>query len=410
MFSIVATETSVLTFVSVPDLAYRGDWSFLQLALGYIIGRTLVCIFLLPLYFKSSITSIYETLGQRFGPFVQRIASAIFLITRLLADGVRFLATAVVVQCVTGWSLPLSILVIGVVTAAYTLFGGIKTVVWVDSFQFLIYLGGAGLSIFILLNKLDVHAGQALLSLWDSGKLGIFERSDLALRAVFGGVLLSFASHGADYMMVQRALVCKDLKAARMAMLGSGFFVFLQFAVFLLAGSLIFLLYQGTDLPKNRVFSTFITEHLPIGIKGLVLAGVLSAAMSTLSSSINSLASSTIMDWFKKKATLRLSQGISLIWASILILIALGFDSESDKIIVMLGLEIASFTYGGLLGLFLLSLSKRRFHPIGLGVSLVCGLLMVVGLKLLGASWHYFVGAGAAGTMVTAFLTRRITS
>ena len=106
MFSIVATETSVLTFISIPGIAYRGDWLFLQLAFGYILGRVLVSMFLLPQYFNSDVTSIYEVLGNKFGTEIQKVASGIFLITRILADGIRFLATAVIVQVITGWTLP----------------------------------------------------------------------------------------------------------------------------------------------------------------------------------------------------------------------------------------------------------------------------------------------------------------
>ena len=140
MFSIVATETSVLTFISVPGLAYRGDWFFLQLAFGYMIGRILVSVFLLPQYFEAGVVSIYEVIGFRFGELFQKIASLIFLITRVLADGVRFLATAVIVQVITGWPLFMAVLVIGAVTLICTLSGGIKTVIWIDSIQFLLYL------------------------------------------------------------------------------------------------------------------------------------------------------------------------------------------------------------------------------------------------------------------------------
>ena len=155
MLSIVATETSVLTFISIPGLAYRDDWFFLQLAIGYIIGRILVSVFLLPQYFKSGVTSIYEVIGHKFGPEIQKVASGIFLITRILADGVRFLATAVVVQVITGWPLASAVLIIGAVTLVYTLFGGIRTVVWVDSIQFILYLFGGVASIIIVLNQLN---------------------------------------------------------------------------------------------------------------------------------------------------------------------------------------------------------------------------------------------------------------
>jgi len=201
MLSIVATETSVLTFISVPGLAYRDDWFFLQLAIGYIIGRVIVSLFLLPQYFKSGVNSIYEIIGHKFGPEIQKVASGVFLITRVLADGVRFLATAVVVQVITGWSLTLAVLVIGAVTLIYTLSGGIKTVVWVDSIQFILYLFGGVASIFILLNYIDQSLFEAISTLSSQGKLAIFNwKGDLLrepylfISALLGGALLSFSS------------------------------------------------------------------------------------------------------------------------------------------------------------------------------------------------------------------------
>ena len=173
MLSIVATETSVLTFISIPGLAYRDNWFFLQLALGYILGRILVSIFLLPAYFKGGITSIYEVLGDRFGIKIQKTASGVFLITRILADGIRFLATAVIVQVVTGWSLPVAVLIIGAVTIVYTLMGGIRTVVWVDSFQFVLYIGGGLIAIIYILMHSDASLGTMMTQLNDQGKLDI---------------------------------------------------------------------------------------------------------------------------------------------------------------------------------------------------------------------------------------------
>ena len=398
MLSIVATETSVLTFISVPGLAYRDDWFFLQLAIGYIIGRVIVSLFLLPQYFKSGVNSIYEIIGHKFGPEIQKVASGVFLITRVLADGVRFLATAVVVQVITGWSLTLAVLVIGAVTLIYTLSGGIKTVVWVDSIQFILYLFGGVASIFILLNYIDQSLFEAISALSGQGKLDIFNwKGDLLrepylfISALLGGALLSFSSHGVDYMMVQRVLGTKDLDSAKKAMIGSGIFVFIQFGVFLLAGSLIFVLMGGVELERDREFTSFIVNYLPIGLKGVLLAGVLSAAMSTLSSSINSLASSTVTDWLGGNQSIQTSQMISLIWGLVLIGIALLFD-ESDSAIVIVGLQIASFTYGGLLGLFLLSKINRKFHPISLVAGLVASLLIVFYLNQIGIAWTWFIG------------------
>jgi SSS family transporter len=397
MFSVVATETSVLTFISIPGLAYRGDWQFLQLALGYIAGRILVSIFLLPIYFKTGITSIYEVLGHKFGTKIQKLASGIFMITRVLADGIRFLAVAVIVQLITGWSLSTSILIIGFITLVYTYSGGIRSIVWIDSFQFFLYLSGGIISIIFVLVNTDLSIINIIDQLESQNKFQIFNLNwnlftnpFAFLSAFIGGTLLSFASHGADYMMVQRVLGTKNLSSARKAMVGSGIFVFIQFCVFLFAGSLIYYYFGGMEMENDREFPTFIAQYLPTGLKGLLLAGVLSSAMSTLSSSINSLASSTINDWVKKTRSLKLSRLVSIIWAAILIGIALLFD-EGDEAIVIIGLQIASFTYGGLLSLFILSKMKREFSPISIATGLVFGILSVLALKYFGLAWTWYI-------------------
>ena len=406
MFSIVATETSVLTFISIPGLAYRDDWFFLQLAMGYLFGRILVSIFLLPQYFETGVTSIYEVIGKKFGTDIQKVASGIFLITRVFADGVRFLATAVVIQVITGWSLHIAVLIIGLVTLVYTLTGGIRTVVWVDSIQFVLYLFGGVMSIIFALNYLGKPLGDVISELSISGKMSIFNWTGNPLSdpyyfisAIVGGVLLSFSSHGVDYMMVQRVLGTKNLNEAKKAMIGSGLFVLLQFTIFLFAGSIIYLLMEGLEIERDREFTTFIVNYLPVGLKGLLLAGVLSAAMSTLSSSINSLASSTVADWMRGVKSVKQSQLISMAWGGILILIALLFD-ESESAIVIVGLQIASFTYGGLLGLFLLSKMKLKFHSSSLIAGLVSSLGIVFYLKHIGIAWTWFIGLSVIMNMI----------
>ena len=396
MFSIVATETSVLTFISVPGLAYRGDWFFLQLGMGYILGRILVSAFLIPQYFKLGVMSIYEVIGKKFGLIVQRAASMIFLITRIFADGVRFLATAVIVQVVTGWSIEMAVLIIGFVTVIYTLSGGIKTILWVDSFQFVLYLMGGFIVIYTILSSSDFRGFE---SLFTANKMRVFRFSTENMfmdawffgSAFIGGTLLSFASHGADHMMVQRVLSCKNVSDARKAMIGSGIFVFIQFLVFLVAGSLIWSFFDAVELTKDREFSTYIVNHLPIGLKGILLAGVLSAAMSTLSSSINSLSSSTIADWFGKNTDIKVARIISLFWAIVLIGIALVFDEGNTSIVVM-GLKIASYTYGGLLGLFLIAKFEIDFHPSSIVLGLIASLASVFYMASIGLAWTWFIG------------------
>jgi SSS family transporter len=414
MGSIVATETSVLTFVSIPGFAYRDNWFFLQLAFGFIVGRILVSFILLPSFFEKGVQSIYEIIGDRFGSGLQKIASGVFLFTRVLADGVRFLATAVIVQAITGWSITTAVLIIGIITLSYTLLGGLRTIVWLDTFQFFLYLAGAMISIVFILNAMEIGFGQMISDLFSAGKMNIlrwgegnpFMNAWAFPSAFFGGTLLSFASHGSDYMMVQRVLGCRSLQDARKAMIGSGFFVFFQFSLFLLVGSMLFQYLEGIELTKDREFAVFITQHLPIGLKGILLAGVLSAAMSTLSSSINSLASSTMTDWLKKQS-LNLAKQVSFGWAIVLVGMAVLFD-ESDTALVELGLQVASFTYGGLLGLFLLSKFNTKIHPASAIIGLIGSLAIVLYLKTTGIGWTWFIGFAVITNLVLAFLSHFI--
>ena len=409
MLSIVATETSVLTFVSIPGLAYREDWRFLSLAFGFILGRVLVSIFLLGDYMQIGVTSIYEILGKRFGSVVQRTASGIFLITRVLADGVRFLATAVIIQVVTGWSLPVSLLIIGIPTTIYTLFGGLRSVVWVDSFQFGLYLFGGLIVVGTCLSHIDGQYFAIFSSLIKEGKTQIFHLTGITDswmigNAVIGGMFLSAASHGTDHMMVQRVLGTGNLKTARKALIGSGFLVFFQFLLFLLAGSLMYLYMDGASIEKDREFAFFITHHLPVGIRGIIIAGVLAAAMSTLSSSINALSSSTVMDWIQQKGSLLLARWISGFWAVVLITVAMVID-ESDEAVVMVGLQIASVTYGGLLGLFILAKLDRHFHQISVIIGLIAGVATALAIKVHGLPWVWMIPLASAVMVGVTFIT-----
>ncbi len=416
MFSIVATETSVLTFVSVPGIAYRGNWFFLQLAIGYIIGRVLVSKILLPMYFNNNIISIYELIGIKFNSTLQKISSLIFLVTRVLADGVRFLATAVIVQVISGWSIEFSVLIIGIITLIYSISGGLKAIIFIDSIQFIIYLLCGIIVIGTIMSNYDM---SIISSLNESGKLTIFKFSTtdifsdswFFLSAIIGGIFLSFASHGADYMMVQRVLACDSLKTAQKAMIGSGFFVLLQFSIFLFVGSLIWHHYGGMDIEKDRELSTYIMNDMPLFLRGILLTGVLSAAMSTLSSSINALASSTIIDWMKGRlSSLKLSRFISLAWALVLIAIAIFFD-ESDTAIVILGLKIASYTYGGLLGIFLLTLFDKDFNSFDVSLGLIISISIVFYLQSIGLAWTWFILISLIsflGTVLSSYSIRKL--
>lgn len=418
MLSLVATETSVLTFLSIPGVAYVSDLGFLQLALGYIIGRWVVARFLLPRYFDQNLESTYEFIRNRWGPLTQRFASLIFMVTRVLADGVRLFITAIPVSLITGWSYPVSIAVIGGATLIYTLVGGIRSVVWADSMQFALYLGGAFVGFAVLNSGVDGGWPAILQTAGREGKLQFLHLesgSFLAekyhfLTAVAGGMFLSIASHGTDHLMVQRLLASRDARSGQKALIGSGFIVFFQFALFMILGTGLWVYYKGADIQPDRVFSTFIVEALPAGVSGLLLAGIFSAAMSTLSSSINSLASSSMTDWVKpvwpQGHNLKVSRALSVFWALVLIGGASIFTSQESPL-VEVGLTIASFTYGGLLGFFVLGRLKRDF-PTG---TVIIGFLaslatMVAVISLTQVPWPWYTFIGLSTMLVVSFGAR----
>lgn len=404
-FSVVATETSTLTVIGTPAIAYLGSLTFLQLALGYIIGRIIVSIVFIPRYYKGNLNTAYAFLGQRYGSAMQGTASVTFLITRLLADGVRLFATAIPIKVmadVSGLETTYFqiILLIGIVTIIYTLVGGIKAVVWMDVVQMGIYVGGAVVAMFILLG--DAPAGWWTAAVAE-GKTRVFNfESGLNpslilteqyafITAVVGGALFSMASHGTDHLIVQRLLTCRTQADSQRALIVSGVLVLAQFALFLVVGLLLWAYYNGASLVElglqrgDEIFPRFIIEGMPPGVSGLVLAGILAAAMSTLSSSLNSLASSTMLDLYEKiagremeqKRALRVSRLLTFFWGFVFI----GFASlftEQENPVIELGLAIAGYTYGGLLGVFLLGLIVKRTNQTDAVISFIFTIIFMV--------------------------------
>ena len=241
MISIVATETSVLTFIGIPAMSYASkNWNFLQVVIGYIVGRTLVSYIFLPMYYKEGIISIYQVIGDKFGKTVQAVASITFLITRIFADGIRFLATASIISVITGFSIDIAILIIGIITISYSSIGGLKAILWVDGFQFFIYLTCGLIAIFHIMN----HKLFDFTQIYQNGFFDIIvTSSDIfssegLFMSILAGAFMSVGSHGIDYLMVQRVLSTKSISSARKAMIGSGIFVFIQFLVFLCVGTL----------------------------------------------------------------------------------------------------------------------------------------------------------------------------
>lgn len=371
LFSIVATETSALTVISVPGIGARGDLTFLQLAFGYLIGRIGVAAWLLPGYFHGSQETAYQRLESRFGAAPRRVVSVVFLVTRFLGDGVRIFAGAIPLALVTGWSIPTAILAMGVVTLVYTWFGGLKAVVWADVVQLAVYVAG-GVAALIVAWKLAGGAGPALALAGRAGKLHLldwhlnFTTTYTLAGGIVGGALLSAASHGTDHLIVQRLLATRSLRDAQRAIIGSGVVVILQFLLFLLVGSAIWAAgLAPASLGADQIFPAFVIRHLPAGLAGLVIAGILAAAMSTISSSINALASSVTHDLYASwtgrtdpRHLLRVGRWFSALWGTGLVAAALFFyawASGADTPVVVLALSIASITYGALLGTYILA-------------------------------------------------------
>lgn len=418
MFSIVATETSALTVISVPGIAARGDLTFLQLPIGYLVGRIGVAVWLLPGYFQGEQETAYARLESRFGPATRRLASGIFMVIRALGDSVRVFATAIPLAIVTGWGVPVSILVVAAVTLLYTWAGGIRAVIWVDVVQLGIYVLGGAATILVA-GSLAGGAGAALDAAALEGKLRVVDWS-LSLSSTYtflgglvGGALLSAASHGTDHLIVQRLLTTRTLQHARRALVGSGVLVIGQFALFLMVGTLLWAA-GAVDpaLTGDAIYPTFVVEQLPAGISGLVVAGLLAAAMSTVSSSLNSLASATTHDFYAPltgrrdaRHLLGVGRWATVAWALVLAGGALSFRSN-DEPVVELALSIASITYGALLGTYIVGGIARRARQVDVVLAIVTATLAMIVIVLFKPgpfatlAWPWYVPLGTGVTLL----------
>lgn len=418
LFSIVATETSALTVISIPGLAYIGDLGFLQIAAGYIIGRIVVAYTLLPRYYRGNLVTAYALLEQRFGVATRRFASVVFMFTRAFADSVRVFATAIPVALILAPVLPVSfvmpsaILVLGALTLVYTYNGGVRAVVWTDVIQTVVYLVGAVAAVIIIGHGVKGGWSAVIHSAGAAGKLRVidwytgFDRPQTIFAGVIGGAFLSMASHGADQVIVQRLMTASSLKDARRALIGSGFAVFFQFALFLMIGAGLWAFFgaQHFDSP-DKIFPTFIVTAMPTGLIGLLIAAILAATMSAHSGAINSLAAATVLDIYlpmthrepNDARTLRVAKLASLAWGVLLLVIALLYRQQGTPVVVV-ALAIASFTYGALLGGFALGIlwarAQQRDAITGMAVGIIV-MTVVVSAKQLSAWWPALAPIGA---------------
>ena len=412
-FSIVAAETSTLTFISIPGLAYLTNLNFLQLTFGYLIGRIIVAQIFLPAYYKGELSTAYSYLQNRFGNKTRSLASVTFLFTRTAADGVRLFATAIPLYLMLDISPGIAIIIIAIVALLYTFTGGVKGVIWVDAIQMLIYIGGAILAVIYLLNNLTGNLGEILSSTeiasklsvfnlgFDKGFSGFFSQPYTLLSGLIGGAFLSMSSHGTDQLVVQRLLAAKNLDESKKALITTGIIIIFQFALFLFIGVLLFAYYGLLNIKSDEIFSKFIIEVLPSGVKGIIIAGLFAAALSTLAGSITSLSSSVMLDLYiplkksiDEKQNLLYSKLLTIFWTVMLIFSAFVF-MESSKAVVEVALSIASFTYGGLLGTFLLGLSNKKIkqnHAIAGFISAIVIMSFIIFFKVVAWTWFILIG------------------
>ncbi|HEY1262003.1 MAG TPA: sodium:solute symporter [Terriglobales bacterium] len=412
--SIVAAETSTLTIISIPGLAYDTNFGFLQVVLGYVAGRVIISFVLLPHYFRGELYTAYELIERRFGGRLRSLTAGLFLITRAAAEGVRIYAVSIVVAIALGTGEIASIAIITVLTLIYTFEGGLAAVIWTDVVQTFIYIGGTVVGVFTILHLVpggwaSIHSVAA-----EAGKFRMF---DLALNfwkpytfwaGLIGGAFLTTASHGTDQLIVQRLLAAKSQKQSAVALLSSGVVIFLQFALFLLIGAMLFAFYQAPSAQfgkADKIFPTFIVSRMPHGISGLLIAAILAAAMSNLSAALNSLSSSSILDFYlrgrsgvSEERKMRLSRISTFLWALLLFALAVLSLREVGHV-VEVGLAIASVAYGALLGVFLLGVLTRKASQNGAIVGMICGfglnLFLWLGTKV---PWTWYVAIGCGVT------------
>jgi solute:Na+ symporter, SSS family len=440
--SIVAAETSTLTIISIPGLAYTGNWEFMQVVLGYLLGRVVVCIIFLPRYFRGDLLTAYQVIGQRFGPGLHRLTALLFLFLRAAAEGVRVFAVSIVIGIAIGANDVMSIAIICALTLIYTLEGGMAAVIWTDVVQMFLYIGGTVVAV-MLLGHLTVNGWQAIYATGAAaGKLTIFNFGLNLTQAytfwagVLGGCFLTMASHGTDQLMVQRLLASKNLRESRIALLSSGVVIFVQFALFLAIGTGLYSFYRSTgaanqSVGADRVFPLFIVQHMPKGIAGLLVAAILAAAMSNLSAAVNSLCSTSMVDFYirwqpesTEQQRSRVSRLMTVFWAIVLFVLAL--MSRTGGHVVEMGLSIASVAYGSLLGVFLLGTLTRRANERGAMVGMVCGLavnlilwkqphplaisLLTLHLTLPKVGWTWFVLIGSLCTFAIGWIASYLQS
>ena len=420
--SIVSAETSTLTVIGTPPLAYAGNFEFLQLIFGYLLARIVISVLFLPQYFRGQMYTAYELMRRRFGERIRKLTAGTFLVLRALAEGVRVFAVSIIVATILGTGELISILVIVALTLFYTFEGGMTAVIWTDVAQMFLYVAGAVLSLLIIAHQIPggwshaygVLSGAHKLQVFDfrfSWTAQFFSRNYSFWAGIIGGCFLTTASHGTEQLLVQRLLAAKDERQSRAALLSSWVVIFFQFALFLWIGALLFVYYTGGHLtppqPPESMYPRFIWNNLPAGLAGLAIAAILAAGMSNLSAALNALASTTVMDFYRPLRLRRepnkseayflgIARWTTLLWAVILVLV--GLVARHWGSVLEAGLTIASILYGSLLGVFLLGLLTKSVQENAAMVAMIAGLVVMIGVKLwtpIAFTWYVLIGTTA---------------
>jgi SSS family transporter len=412
--SIVAAETSTLTIISIPGLAYDTNLTFLQVVMGYVVGRVIISFVLLPHYFRGDLYTAYELIERRFGRGMRSLTAGLFLLTRAAAEGVRVYAVSIVVAIALGTGEIPSIAIITALTLIYTFEGGLAAVIWTDVIQTVIYVGGTVVGLVTILHLVPggwpaIHAAAR-----EAGKLRVFDFTPnfwmpyTFWAGIAGGAFLTTASHGTDQLIVQRLLAARSQKQSVTALLSSGVAILFQFSLFLILGIMLWAFYRVPSSHfgrADRIYPTFIVSQMPHGISGLLIAAILAAAMSNLSAALNSLSSSSIMDFYvhfrphtDERRRMRLSRLSTFFWALLLFGLAVLALHKVGRV-VEVGLQVASVAYGALLGVFLLGVLTERANPYGAAIGMLSGFVVEIYLWWFTAvPWTWWV---LIGTVVT---------
>jgi len=426
--SIVATETSTLTIIGTPAIAFGGNLTFLQLVFGYVLGRFLIVLILLPGYFRGEFFTAYALIEKRFGARMRSLAASTFLVTRAVAEGVRVAAIALVVSVALGTSERLAVFLVIALTIVYTFEGGMKAVIWTDVAQLLLYLVGSAITFFFLLHRIPGGWSEVAQVATASGhKLQLFDFSfSLATKYTFwsgliGGSFLTMATHGTDQTIVQRLLAARNERDSRAALIASGFIVLFQFTLFLLVGVLLFVFSQHTPLlaagqRADAILPAFLVKEMPTGLAGILLASILAVAMSNASGSLNSLAASTVLDFSRLSGHqtdpakfLKLSRRITLVWGAVLV----GFGLVSWGPLLEAGLTVAALPFGSLLGLFFLGTFDRRATATGATIGMFTGLAVILSIwrfTTIAFTWYFLIGSAVTffiGSLMSRILPAR---